>query len=147
MDHQTLLNVLEHSPWSLIVLLCQSDRHVTCETVEVIEDGAADVFVRGSPRPKVRWRSAGNARHARKGRYASLFVLLHQKACPDPQVIEEPVELAVQFMVLGDLPVGLLYVLDQFDNLAKDLVESSESIVGRRGRGQRGAQWEYVRCR
>ena len=38
-------------------------------------------------------------------------------------------------MVLGDLSVGLLYILDDIDNLTQDLIESSDGI-GRRG--QRG---------
>ncbi len=101
---------------------------MVCQPVKVIDDGSAHFFVCGGPRPKVRWRSPGHARHARKWRYAKLFVFLDEEARPASQVVEEPVELAVQMMVLWDPPVGLLDFLDEVDNLTQDLVEGSDGI-------------------
>jgi hypothetical protein len=110
-------------------LLCKGIRYVVSQPVEVIDDGAANFFVGGGPRPKVRRRSAGNTRHARKRRYAKLFVFLDKKAGPASQVVEEPVELGVQMMVFWDLPVGLLDFLDEIDDLTQDLIEGSDGIV------------------
>ncbi len=44
----------------------------------------------------------------------------------------------MQSVILRDLSVGLLYVLDDIDNLAEHLVESTDGIVWGRWRGQSG---------
>ena len=102
---------------------------MVCQPVKMIGDGLTNFFVRGRPRPKVRWSSAGNTRHARKRGNAKLLVFLDEEARPASQVVEEPVELGVQMMVLWDLPVGLLDFLDEIDDLIEDLVEGSDGIV------------------
>jgi hypothetical protein len=99
------------------------------QPVKVSDDLPPNFVVRGGPRPKVRRRSAGNTRHARKRRNPELFVFLYEEASPASQVVEEPVELRVQVMVLRDLPVGLLDFLDEIENLTQDLVESPDGIV------------------
>jgi hypothetical protein len=135
MDHQLSPNVHKHRPGSLIALFCYGNRQLICKPVKVIDDGAANLSIRGGPRPKIRWCPPSHAGDTRKRRYAEFLVLLKEEARPPPQVLEEQVELCVQIVVLGDLPVGLLDVLDDIDNLTQHLIESSDGI-GRQG--QRG---------
>jgi hypothetical protein len=127
--HHFLVNVGEHSPWTGVVLLGQGNGQVVGQPVEMINNGPANFFVRGRPRPKVRRCSAGNTRHARQRRNAKLLVFLDEEARPVSQPVEEPVELGVQMMVLGDPPVGLLHFLDEIDDLTQDLVEGRDAIV------------------
>jgi hypothetical protein len=110
-------------------LFGKGNRNVLCKAVKMTDNGAANFPVRGGAGPEVWWCSAGNTRESRKRRHAKLLVFLDEETRPVPQVLEQPVELSVQTMVLRDLSVGLLYLLDDVDNLIQDLIESSDGIV------------------
>lgn len=129
MARQFLLNVRQDSPWPVIILFCQGNRKVFCKSVKMTDDGSANLFVSGGPRPKVRWCSAGNARNSRKRRCAEFLVFLDEDARPIPQVVEQPVELRMQRMVLRNLSVGLFYFLNDINDLAQDVIEGAERIV------------------
>jgi hypothetical protein len=110
-------------------LLCPGNRQVICKSVKMIDDGSANLFVRNGPRPKIRRGPAGNARHARKWRGAEFFVFLDEPTGPISQIVEQPVDLSVQFVVFRYLPVGLLNVLNDVDHLIQNLIDGSDGIV------------------
>jgi hypothetical protein len=95
----------------------------------MIDNFSAHLLVRRDSRPEVRRRSAGNARHARERRDAELLVFFDQEIRPFPQVVEEPVELRMQLVVLRDLAVRLLYVLDNVEDLTQDSIEGDDRII------------------
>jgi hypothetical protein len=132
MDQKLSFDAHEQRPGVLIVLLCLGGRDVHRELVEVIEDGSTNLFVCGVPRPEIRRRPAGDARHGSEGRRAKVLVFGHQKARPGPEVCKEPVELLMQLVVRWDLSVGLLDVLHNVDDLTQDSIECGDRIVRRR---------------
>ena len=67
MAQQVLLDTPEEATGVQVVLLSLGRRHMHRKLVEVIEDGSTNLLVGGTARPEVRWRSAGNARHAPQG--------------------------------------------------------------------------------
>ena len=64
-----------------------------------------------------------------KRRRTKLGVFSHQKARPGPQILEELVELPMQFMVSWDLPIRLLDIRHQVDDLTQDSVEGGDGVV------------------
>ncbi len=62
MVDQLLLDVRKYDPRMDIVLHCKGTRYVSCKSVKMTDYGFADLFVRNGSRPKVWWRSAGDAR-------------------------------------------------------------------------------------
>ena len=118
MARQLLSDISQEGPRALIVLFCLGGRQVNRKLVKMIKEGSANLFVRGVSRPEVHRCSAGDARDASKRRRPKLLVLCHQKARPGPQILEEPVDLPVQFMVFRDFPVSLLDVLHYVNYLA-----------------------------
>jgi hypothetical protein len=127
--HQFLLNVRKRGPWTVIVLFLHGNGKMIAKSFEMSEDGSANLIVCSRPRPEVGWRSARNARHPRQRRCAKFFVYLEEQLCPAPQVIEQLIELTVQRVVLGNLSVGLLYILDDIDDLAQHIVDRSDGIM------------------
>ena len=123
------MDIPQLGPCALIVLFSYRSRQVNRKVVEMFEDGAANLLVRGASRPQVRRCSAGNARHAPERRRAKLLVFCHEKLCPVPNVRRQPVEFSVQLVVPRDFSVSLLDVLHHVDDLTQDSVESSDRIV------------------
>jgi len=126
---QLLLDVVQQGPGVLVVLLSLRGHEVGGKSVEMIEDGSANLFVRGGSRPEVRGYPAGNADHAPKWGRAKFFVLCHQEPRPAPEVLEKPVEFAVHLVGVGNFPVGLFDILHHVDDLTQDSVESVDRIV------------------
>ena len=129
MAQQFVLDAPEEGTGVLVVLLSLGRRHVHGESVEVIKDGSTNLLVCGASGPEVRWRSAGDARHAPERRCPELQVFGHQEARPGPHVLKELVEFPMQLMVRWDLSVSLLDVLHHVDDLTQDSVESGDRIV------------------
>jgi len=99
------------------------------KSVHVIENRSANFFVRGVARPKVLRRATSSAGDTPQRRRTKLRVFSHHKARPVPQILEELVELPMQFMVSWDLPVCLLDIQHQVNDLTQDSVEGSDGVV------------------
>jgi hypothetical protein len=147
MARQLSLDALQEGFGVLIILLSSGSHHMHRELVEEVKDGSTNLVVCGVSRPEVRWRSAGNARHAAQRRGAKDLVFSHQKARPGPQVRKELVEFPVQLMVRWDLSVSLLDVLHDVDDLTQDSIESGDRIVRWRcvGVGRTGPLFRRIR--
>ncbi len=130
MAHQLLFDLPEKSPRARIVLFSLGRHEMHGKSVEKIEDGTANLFVRGGARPEVRRGAAGNARNAPERRRPKVLVFFHQKTRPVPDVLEEPVEPPVQRVVVRDLSVRLLDLLHDVDDLTQDSVEGCDRVVG-----------------
>jgi hypothetical protein len=125
---QLLLDTSQQCPRSRIVLFLLGSHQVDRKSVHVIEDCSANFFVRGVTRPKVQRSAAGRAGDTPKRRGPKLGVFSHQKARPGPQILEELVELPMQLMVSRDLPVRLLDIGHQVNDLTQYSVEGSDSV-------------------
>ena len=125
---QLLLDTSQQCPRSRIVLFILGSQQVGRKSVHVIEDRSANFFVGGVTRPKVQRSAAGNARNAPKRRRTKLGVFSHQEARPGPQILQELVEMPMQFMVSWDLPIRLLDIRHQVDDLTQDSVEGSDGV-------------------
>ena len=95
----------------------------------MIKDRSANLFIRGVPRPEVRWGSAGEALDASKRRRTKLLIFGHQKARPGPHGREKLVELPVQFMVPWDFPGRLLDVSYYVNDITQGSVEGGDGVV------------------
>jgi hypothetical protein len=120
---QLLLDTLQQGPRSLIGLFPPGSREVYRKSVQMIEDGSANLFVRGVSRPEVQRRSASGTWDASKRRRTKLLAFGHQKAGPASQILKKLVELLVQFMISRDLPISLLDVRHHVNDLTQSSVE------------------------
>ena len=94
----------------------------------------ANLGVHGLSRPEIGQLPSGCARHERERIDAEDLVAITEHRLPPDQIAEELVELAAQPVGLRNLPFGLLYLHDQVDELAEDLIEGDVAFVASRQR-------------